>query len=259
MQMNKPDKVIDISAWAGNWAFRELRYGKLPALKQRLSKYNIVKAYVSPIEAILMQDPMKANLDLCKSIDNLGDGFFSPVPVIDLSFNNWEEIVELAVRRNDIRIVKLLPNYHMYELTEGKLAKLVEYGSVHKLIISIQMRIEDLRGQYPLMKVPDVDVMKVIKVLSGFPDQTFIINNCYIHEIEQVLYSLENAYADISSAEIQDVLSYLNQKYNSDKLLFSTHSAFYFPEGNVFKLNYSGLDTEDLNKIAFKNAESIGL
>ena len=45
--MNKPDKVIDISAWAGNWAFRELRYGKLPALKQRLSKYNIVSLCLS--------------------------------------------------------------------------------------------------------------------------------------------------------------------------------------------------------------------
>ena len=111
---------------------------------------------------------MKANLYLCESIDNLGDGFFSR-SVIDLSFNNWEEIVELAVRRNDIRIVKLLPNYHMYELTEGKLAKQSTGLSISDHINSNENR--RLKGQYPLMKAPDVDVISN-KVLSGFPDQT---------------------------------------------------------------------------------------
>ena len=261
------EKIIDSSVWAGNWPFSYLRYGRLDLLKEKLEKYNIIKAYVSPIEAILEEDPMRANLALFDEIDKMNvsyaenktEDFFFPVPVVDLSFNNWEELVSLSIQRKDVKIIKLLPNYHMYEITEDNLGKLVDLAAVNNLIISIQIRIEDARGQYPLMKVGDVDIIKIIKVLSNFPQQKFIICNGYISELEQVLYSLKNTYVDISSAETQDVLAYLSNKYGEERLLFSTHSAFYYPEGNIFKLAYSPIDKECIEKIAYKNAQDLGL
>jgi len=262
-----PEKIIDCSTWAGNWAFYYLKYGKLELLKERLEKYNIVKAYVSPIETILEQEPMRANVSLFEKIDKINSltigrhksRYFSPVPVIDLSFNNWEEIIDLSVKRNDVKIVKLMPNYHMYDLTEENLEKLVSYTMKHNLIISIQIRIEDARRHHPLMKVKDVDIIKTVKVLSQFPQQKFIISNGYLNDVQQALYYLDNAYADISSAETQDVLSLLSEKYNAERLLFSTHSAFYYPEGNVFKLAYSGLDKKSIDKVSYENACELGL
>jgi predicted TIM-barrel fold metal-dependent hydrolase len=267
LQMKGIEKMIDCSTWTGNWPFNYLRYGKLELLKERLEKYNIVKAYVSPIEAILEEDPMRANIALFNEIDEMNalyeennkGAFFFPVPVVDLSFNNWEELVLLSTERKDVKIVKLLPNYHMYELTEDKLGKLIEFTVKSNLIISIQIRVEDARGQYPLLKVGDVDIIGAIKVLSSFPQQKFIISNGYISDIEQSLYSLQNVYVDISSAETQDVLALLTDKHGVDRILFSTHSAFYYPEGNVFKFTCSGLDKESMDKIGYKNAQKLGL
>ncbi|NSW92732.1 MAG: amidohydrolase family protein [Firmicutes bacterium] len=267
-----PQKIIDCSVWTGNWAFYYLKYGKLELLKKRLMKYNIVRAYVSPIEAILEQDPMRANLHMYNVIDNmkinsidnmkpdnLNSEFFLPVPIIDLSFANWKDNIEFAIKRNDVKIVKLLPNYHMYELNEDKLEKLIEYTSKYNLIISIQMRVEDARRHHPLMKIPDVDIIKAVKVISAFPKQKFIICNGYLNDVEQALHFLDNIYVDISSVEAQDVLSYLCDKYGADRLLFSSHSAFYCIEGNVFKLVLSGLDKEYMNKVAYENACKLGL
>jgi predicted TIM-barrel fold metal-dependent hydrolase len=252
------DKAIDCSVWSGNWPFYYLRYGKLELLKERLTGYNITKAFVSPIEAILEQDTARANKNLLESIDNMKDEFFSPVPVIDLSYPNWEEAIEIASNSQNVKMIKLLPNYHIYSLDEDNLGKLVEYTMKYNLVISIQVRIEDARRQYPLMKVSDVDIIQDIKVLSYFPKQTFVISNGYLNEVEQVLYSLDNnVYVDISSAEKQDVLTYLCKKYGSERLIFSTHCGFYCPEGNIFKLAYSGLDEDSLERVAYSNAKNL--
>lgn len=252
--MHNIGKIIDFSAWTGNWPFVYLKNSRLDDLKKKLESQNIIRAFVSPIECILERDPMRANRKLLKDINN---DFFSPVPVIDLSYANWEEVTRLAVQDKRVKMVKLIPNYHMYELSVEKLQKLVEITMKNKLVISLQMRIEDTRGQYPLMKIPDVNVLSTIRVLSGFPQQVFILNNIYYAEVEPVLHSLENSYIDISSIEWQNVLHLLHDTFTLDKVLFSSHSAFYYPEGNVFKLKYSDLDASEIEKVAFSNGEKL--
>lgn len=251
------NKLIDFSAWTGNWPFVYLRNSTLDSLKSRLEAQKIFKAFVSPIETILERDPMRANKKLLSDLHDFNDDFFSPVPVIDLSYANWPEVAELAVKDKRVRMVKLIPSYHNYVLDVEKLKELVNITSKNKLIISLQMRIEDTRGQYPLMKIPDLDVLSVVKVLSNFPDQVFIINNLYYSEVPQVLHSLRNVYIDISSIEWQNVLHLLHDTFTLDRILFSSHCAFYYPEGNTFKLKYSDLDAAEIDKVAFKNGEEL--
>jgi len=245
------NQIIDFSVWTGNWPFIHLPCKEPGELKKRLAAQGIVKAFVAPIEAILEYDPMRANRKLLA--DTSQDEFFSPVPIVDLSYCNWESIVDLALNNSLVRMIKLLPNYHMYELTEDKLEKLVALTSSNGLIISIQVRIEDRRGQYPLMKVNDVDVLAAAKVISHFPQQTFLFNNLYMSEVDYLLHALDHVYVDIASLETQNVLSKLYKRYNPDKFLFASHSAFYYPEGNVYKLRYSDLARDEMEQIAYGN------
>lgn len=250
-------KIIDFSAWTGNWPFVFLGNSTLDSLKKKLEAQNIVKAFVSPIETILERDPMRANRKLLSDLHDCNDDFFSPVPVIDLSYENWTEIAELAVKDKRVRMVKLIPSYHNYELTNEKLKELVDITQKNKLIIALQMRIEDTRGQYPLMKIPDLNILSIVRVLSAFPDQMFIINNLYYSEVPPVLHSLNNVFIDISSIEWQNVLHLLHDSYTLDRFLFSSHCAFYYPEGNTFKLKYSDLEESELDKVAFRNGEDL--
>lgn len=252
--MQNINRIIDFSTWTGNWPFMHLRNSGLDDLKKKLESQNIVKAFVSPIEGILERDPMRANKKLLQDIK---DDFFSPVPVVDLSYANWEEVVDLAIKDTRVKMIKLIPNYHIYELSEEILEKLVKLTMPNKLIIAIQMRIEDTRGHYPLMKVPDVDLLSTVRVLSNFPQQTFILNNVYWGQIAPFLHSLNNVYVDISSVECLNVLHALHDTFSLDKILFSSHSAFYYPEGNVFKLKYSDLDLAEIEKVAYKNGEML--
>jgi predicted TIM-barrel fold metal-dependent hydrolase len=254
--MAKPiNKLIDVAAWTGNWPFLKLRYTELPALKAKLQSLNVEQAFVAPIEAILEQDPIRANKELLEATRH--DEFFSPVLVVDLSYANWQENVELAVKDGRVRILKLLPNYHMYEVNEANLEPLVKLTMQHKLIISIQMRVEDSRGQYPLMMVEDLDVVRVVKTVSFFPEQPFILSNPATAELAQVLNSVNNLYVELASVENPDVLMMLKNTYGLDQVLFGSHSPFFIPEAIIAKLKYTDVSQADVEQVAFRNAEKL--
>jgi uncharacterized protein len=252
--MKEIGKLVDMSTWTGNWPFIHLRYGDMYVLKEKLKSINVVRAFIAPIEGILEQDPMRADRELLKKVK---DSFFSPVPVIDLSYGNWQECMELALEDERVGMVKLLPNYHMYRLYEKDVAGLVRLAQQRNIVISIQMKIEDPRAQHPLMKAENVNYNDVIKTLSAFPEQIFILNNVLMSDLKMLMESLPNIYVDISCLEQQDILANLYKEYSLNRFLFSSHCPFFFPEGNLYKLKYADVDINEIVKVAYKNAERI--
>jgi len=251
--MHELTGLIDVCTWTGKWPFQHLRYAELGALKRKLNECGIETAFVSPIEAVFEQDPMRANRQLLQDIRRANGRLFSPVPVVDLSYGNWREAVELAAAEQRIRMVKLLPNYHMYPLDETTLTPLIEAAGERHLAISIQVRMEDPRGRYPFLEVESVDVAALIKTVSAFSDQLFVLNNCYRRELDAVLVGLPNVYVDIASLEIQDILRYLDQRHGLERFLFATHCPFYYPEGNLNKLRYADVAAAKVDAVARRN------
>ncbi|MBP1988592.1 amidohydrolase family protein [Paenibacillus eucommiae] len=252
--MRKVSSLIDMSVWTGQWPFTKQRFTQLVELRERLESLQVAKAFVAPTEAILEQDPSRANKELLAGVK---DDFFSPVPIVDLSYANWDENVARAADDARVQIVKLLPNYHMYEVHEKRFEPLVKLTGQHRLIISIQMRVEDMRGQHPLMLVKDIDIVQVVKMMAYFPEQRFIVSNLYIHEVPEALLSLDNVWIDISSLEEPDTVKQLKQNKKFDKVLFATHSPFYIPEASFSKLKVTDATQEDVDAIAFGNAAKL--
>ena len=251
--MHRIEQLIDMSVWTGHWPFAHLRYGKLELMEKKLRSINVGKAFVAPSEAILEKDPMRANMALS---DQIRGDFFSPVHVIDLSYGNWKECMEAAASDGRVAMIKLLPNYHRYELDECKLGRLTELTGKYGMIIAIQIRVEDKRLQYPLMQVNDVEIHSITKVVSRFPEQIFILNNIYMHEIRHIIDS-NNVYMDIACIEQQDTLEKLSKRFTLDRFVFSSHCPFLYPEGSLSKLKGSRLGINEINKVANQNAGRI--
>lgn len=252
--MTLASEMIDVSAWTGHWPFTRQRFTHMLELRTKLRSLQITQAFLAPTEAILGQDPLHANMDLLNSVP---DDFFSPVPVVDLSFANWAENIDASLRDGRVKMIKLLPNYHMYDVDEKMFAPLVEMTAKHKLVISIQMRVEDVRGQHPLMKVNDVDILRVVKVLAYFPGQRFVLSNAVAGELDEVLKSLSHVWVDISSVESTDTLTMLKERYSLNHILFATHSPFYVPEGALYKLKYADVSGDDIERVAYRNAKDL--
>jgi predicted TIM-barrel fold metal-dependent hydrolase len=114
--------------------------------------------------------------------------------------------------------------------------------------------------------VGDIDVIKAVKTMAFFPEQRFILSNAYIGELKEVWNSLENVWVDLSSLEQwvnlssmehKDFFQMLKQNDFIGRTLFATHTPFYFPEGALYKLKYTDASSEDIEHVAWRNAEKL--
>jgi predicted TIM-barrel fold metal-dependent hydrolase len=238
--------LYDASAWVGNWPFVPLRYNTQDALKKKLSEQGICKAILSSLDAVFSQDPTLCAQEILRADRE----FFMPAPVTDLSRANWNECISW-MDRNDVKIIKLLPNYHMYSLEE-QIDKLVEETVKRDAVISVQVRMQDARGQYPLLQVKDVDVKELERVVKKYPDQKFLLNGMYMGEIRPFA-NMDNVRIETSALELNDVFRSLTEGYPQDRFVFGTHTPLFFPEGNLFKLGYASISDQEKNRIGREN------
>ncbi len=179
--------------------------------------------------------------------------------IIDLSYPDWMDSIRLALDDSREELVKLLPSYHRYELDAPVLEKLVETVRGKGIVIGIQVRFEDQRGSYPNLTVPDLVVNKVVHAVSAFPEQPFILHNIYMRELREALSYGDNICIDLSSLEFHNTLREISNRAGQriEKVLFSTHSPFYYPDGNINKLRFSEIEKKETDMIAFANAETL--
>jgi predicted TIM-barrel fold metal-dependent hydrolase len=225
-------------------------------MEKKMSSYNFQRAFVSPLESALAQDPHESNFKMFDAVDE--KPFFMPAPVIDPLLANWKENLESLYDSHKMKMIRLFPKFHMYELSRELLGGIVEFTSSRNIIISIPLRLEDPRNQSPLFKEPmELASIEVANVLSCFPEQKFIINNVYWGEVLDMFYILDNALFDIAMIEPVNPLRAIKEHYSVDKFVFSSNCPLCYPEGNLNKLLYSDLEKEEIEKIAFRNIEEL--
>lgn len=242
--------IVDTCTWIGNWPFKTLRYNTADALKEKLISQGVKKAFVSHLGSVFSSDPVEFN----EFLPNCDKSFFVPVPITDLSRRNWDKIIDFS-DMHDIKAIKLLPNYHMYKL-EDEAHKLIEYTDKRNIILSIQVRMEDERGQYKQLKVQAVDIKDIASVASKYPEQRFLLNGIYMNELNQIA-ELENVYIGISSLEGSDIYKSLSEKYNISRFVFESHTPLFYPEGNTFKLGCASISDQEKEHISNKNISKL--
>lgn len=244
-KFNLPD-LYDACTWVGNWPFSTLRYHTLDTLKKKLMELGIKKALVSPLDAVFSHNPILS----AQAVLDADRDFFIPAPVVDLSRENWTDMIEWP----DIKVVKLLPNYHMYSLQET-IGKLIQETQKRNVVISVQVRMQDPRGQYKLLKVDNTDSSELLSTVKKYPDQKFLLNGMYPGEIGKFT-GLENVRIGTEALEGSDIYRTLVENYRSDRFVFSTHTPLFFPEGNVFKLAYASISDEQKKALGGENLKN---
>lgn len=225
-------------------------------MENKLKALNVETAFISPFESVFAQDPHEGNFRMLDDI--MEKPFFQPAPVIDLHLPNWKENLEKLYSDFKIKMIKLLPNFHMYRLTEESLAELVAFTSPRNIIISIPVRIEDPRNQSPLLKEPmEIPTVVIAKALSFYQHQSFILNNVYWGEINDLYYILNNTLFDIAMIEPVNPLKAIKEKYSVDRFIFSSNCPLFYPEGNWNKLSYADIEKKEIEKIASGNIEKL--
>ena len=248
--------LFDASAWAGIWPFTMGAPVNLDELVARLQRVGIGGAAVSPLNAVLAPEPQAVNLALIAAVSAL-DGDFPVrfVPVIESSLPGWERDLDAVLEsgRGLVGAVKIVPNYHRYDVDGEPAVALARRASDAGLGICVQVRVLDERAHHPLMQVPGVPVNRIARLAQVVPGARFLACGVYQAELT-ALADAPNVAVELSSIESGDALANALVVIGPERLMLGTHTPVYDPAPAVAKVHGVTDDAFIANRVGWENA-----
>jgi len=242
--------LFDANVWFGNWPFQSFTINSPVKLAGHLEKEGISKALVASPESIFYPDPDQGNEILFKRTEKYQD--LLPVPIVNPSLKNWDTMVGKYVKRN-ITAVKILPNYHCYQLSSPYAAECFAALAEYRILCVVQMRIEDERSQHPLCRIPGVDTDAVIDCAQRHSSINIAVSCAYFSEAVVLVEKTENVYVDISFVETMDTIACLLSKIPASRILFGSHTPFLYTRSAVMKVETCEISESDREMIRCGN------
>lgn len=244
--------LIDVNVSLGRWPFQRFVPATPKKLAEHLKAEGISSAFVSAIEAVFYPDPDVYNKLLRRRLGPHSN--LMPVIVVNPALANWREALKVHLGSPQVKAVKIVPNYHNYSLARRSAAELMDELTARKIPLLIQMRIEDERNQYPLLKVAGVDYKGIIKLANRFQGLPIICLCPYFREAIPLVKETTNIYVDISFVEKLDTVASLLKEIKSERVLFGSHTPFLYTRSAVMKIKEARIAKRDFNALAFRNA-----
>jgi predicted TIM-barrel fold metal-dependent hydrolase len=239
--------IVDCNVSLGHWPFARLTVETARELSVHLQRHGIERALVSSADAVLFPEPEECNERLRSALE----GFPSLLPVPVLNPRTASAAVILA--GPGLRAVKLIPNYHGYSLSDPRAVAVCREAARRGVPVMVQMRMEDERGHYELLKVPGVGVEDVTALASAVPGLTLVALCPYFAEA-RTLAKVPGILVDISFTEVPDTLAQLCAAVPASNILFGSHTPLSYTGAAVAKLASAEIGEKERQMIGSGNA-----
>lgn len=255
-------RIIDTNVSLFQWPFRRLPLDETDLLVAKLRSLGIDQAWAGSFEGLLHRDLTAVNrrlADACRQRIEL-----VPVGSINLELPDWEGDLRRCFGDHQMPGIRLYPNYHRYKLDDPRFVRLVELATEAGRFVQLATTMEDPRTQHPLVRVPDVDLTPLPKVMSqvaGARVQLLNFRPSPFRPIAGAIKTLANTaglYFDTSRVESTDGVPHLISQVPAGRVLFGSHAPMLIPEAALIRVNEAGLlDDEALRWVFSRNAERL--
>lgn len=225
--------VVDVAAFTGAWPSHPVN-GRLDDVVAGLTAVGVDRLLISPLDAVWCRNPHLYNGPLYRACADRAD--LLPVPILDPTIATWTEALGESVDAG-VEVIRLLPNYHGYELES--LADFWDVVSERGLVVIVQTRMEDPRRQHLKALVSDVPVPDIVALADRRADIRFVIGGARAGELRSAgdaLRERPNLFADLSQADGLDAVKILADSGLEDKLLFGSHAPLFIPRAAVARV-----------------------
>lgn len=180
----REEEIIDANAFLGRWPFFPFEASPADVIGY-MDEKGVDRALVSSTEAIWYRNAHRGNRDLAEAVAGYEDRLV-PIATINPSYSAWRGDLEECDTEFGMQGVKLLPNYHDYDLADAETKALLSECAARDLPVIIVATLDDqrqrhpgvnLRGQEDGLKrtfLPD-QVNSLIELLSDCPDTDVIL------------------------------------------------------------------------------------
>ncbi len=254
--------LIDVNAYLGHWAFRQLRHNTAAALVRLMDRKGIDLAVVSSTSAILYKNSQAGNEELARDVRRYRDRLI-PFAVINPTYADWEHDLRVCVEDFAVRGVRMYPGYHNYGLSDACCAELVQAATEQDLLLSIPIRATDSRQRHWLIDVPDVPLDDVAALVKRHPKAKFILVNG-IGYTGSALGRADNGlpknyFIEISrlKAVLRSEIRQLLDTLGRDRVVFGTGMPFKYPDPPLVKLEVLDATRAEKERIRWRNAAKL--
>jgi predicted TIM-barrel fold metal-dependent hydrolase len=239
--------IVDCNVSLGHWPFARPTVETARQLEVHLRRHGIERALVSSADAVLYPEPEECNEKLRAALK----GFPSliPVPVLNPRTASAASILEAK----GLRALKLIPNYHGYTLTDPRALAICREAARRGVPVMVQMRMEDERGHYELLKVKGVGVEEITALAAEIPGLSLVALCPYFAEAS-FLAKVPGVCVDISFTEAPDTLAQLCAAVPASAILFGSHTPLYYTGAATAKLASAEIGEKERQAIGSGNA-----
>ena len=251
--------LIDVNAYLGHFAFRQLRCNTSAGLLELMDRKNIDRAAVSSASAITYRNAQAGNEEVFAEVKPHRDRLI-PFAVINPAYAGWQDDLKTCHQDFGMRGLRLYPKWHNYQLSDRCALDLVTAATELGLVISIPVRVEDNRQRSWLVNVPDVPLDELSALVKTSPQARFVLLNGVGYTkspLGRPDSGLPANYAiELSrlSALLDNELSQLIENLGAERVMFGSGLPFSYPDPALLKLEVLDASAPDKEKIRWQNA-----
>lgn len=250
--------MIDINAYLGHFAFRQLRYNTAGGLLRLMDRAGIERAAVSSAAAITYRNAHSGNEEIAAEVK--GRSRLIPFAVLNPAYAGWRDDLKICHEQFGMKGLRLYPRWHGYKLTDAPCLELIHTAAARGMLVTIPIRVEDRRQQSWLADVPDVAHDEIAAAMKAAPEARFVLMNgsgfagSVLGRAGNGLpanYSIE---ISLLTAMIANEIGQLLATLGEDRIVFGTGAPFHYPEPAVLKLEVLDVAERVKEKIRRGNA-----
>jgi len=251
--------MIDVNAYLGHFAFRQLRHNAAASLLALMDAKKIDKAVVSSASAITYRNVQAGNGEVAVEVKGHRDRLI-PFAVANPFYAGWQDDLKICHEELGMTGLRLYPKWHNYTLSDRCCLDLVNAATERGMIISIPLRVEDKRQRSWLVDVPDVPLEEVAELVKACPQARFILLNGlgYVKSpLGRKDSGLSSNFAiELSrlSALLDNEIGQLITNLGAERVMFGTGMPFSYPDPALLKLEVLEASAPDKEKIRWQNA-----
>lgn len=252
--------IVDVNVSLAQWPFRRTPCDELAPLLARLRKHGVTQAWAGNIEGLLHRDVEGVNRRLAEACRQQREPQLLAFGTVNPTLPDWREDLRRCHEQYHMPGIRLHPNYHGYRLDDSEFAQLIDAAAARNLIVQLVVRMDDVRVQNPLMKIPDVDLKPLSAMLKTRPKLPLVILNGQTSArpaLQTQLVSAGQVYFDIATQEGVAGVAGLVKTISAERVLFGSHLPLFALESAMLKMREAALDAKQQSLVERENAQRL--
>lgn len=252
--------IVDTNVYLSRWPFRRLPDDEPAALVARLRRHGVVEAWAGSFDGVFHKDIGAVNARLYEECSRFGPGLLVPFGSVNPMLPDWREDLRRCHEQYRMPGIRLHPNYHGYSLADPVFAELLRESAARGLVVQLVVQMEDDRMQHRLMKIPPVDLAPLAELAAAHPKARLMLLNAFRSLNAAALKLLARAPRVRFEIAMLDGVGGVGRAVDAvspDRVLFGSHSPFYYFESALLKVKEAGLPEAISNRLCQANARQL--